>query len=85
MHENPTESLISSLLPAVDEQLASPDTPYVHTTYQRLLASGESPDSARQLIAFCLADEANRMLIDHRPFDPSRYQTLLALLPNLPD
>lgn len=79
-----TESLITGLLPAVEEQLDSPATPYVGKTLARLLALGEDPTEARRLIAFCLADEANRMMIDRRAFDSKRYQTLLNALPDLP-
>jgi hypothetical protein len=82
--DDATENLIAGLLPAVDQQLESPATPYVAKTLARLLAAGEDPAEARRLIAFCLADEANRMMIDRRPFDPNRYQTLLNALPDLP-
>jgi hypothetical protein len=82
--DDATENLITGLLPAVEEQLTSPATPYVAKTLARLLALGEDPPEARRLIAFCLADEANRMMIDRRPFDPKRYQALLAALPELP-
>jgi hypothetical protein len=82
--DDATENLIIGLLPAVDQQITSPATPYVGTTLARLLALGEDPAEARRLIAFCLADEANRMMIDRRAFDPKRYQTLLNSLPELP-
>jgi len=82
--DDATENLINGLRPAVEEQINSPDTPYVGTTLARLLGTGEDPAEARLLIAFCLADEANRMMIDRRAFDPKRYQTLLNALPELP-
>ena len=76
------ESLIESLLPAVDQQMESPQTPYVKTTFIRLVEKeGLSPDEARELIALCLADESNRMYIDKRDFNVSRYQELLDSLP----
>jgi len=80
------ESLIRSLLPAVEQQLQSPQTPYVKATFTRLVEKEEiSPDQAMELIALCLADESNRMYIDKRDFDVARYQQLLESLPADPD
>jgi hypothetical protein len=76
------ENLIESLLPAVEQQLESPDTPYVKKTFTRLVEKEAlSPEEAKELIALCLADESNRMFIDKRDFDVARYQQLLAGLP----
>jgi len=76
------ESLIESLLPAVDQQLDSEQTPYVKATFTRLVEKEQiSPDEARELIAVCLADESNRMYIYKRDFDVARYQELLEGLP----
>ena len=76
------ESLIESLLPAVDQQLDSEQTPYVKATFTRLVEKEQiSPDEAKELIAVCLADESNRMYIDKRDFDVTRYQQLLEGLP----
>ena len=80
------ESLIQSLLPAVEQQLVSPQTPYVKATFTRLVEIEQiSPDQAMELIALCLADESNRMYIDKRDFDVARYQQLLESLPADPD
>ncbi|MGB2402195.1 MAG: hypothetical protein ACPIA7_02170 [Akkermansiaceae bacterium] len=77
------ESLIESLLPAVEQQLESEQTPYVKATFDRLVEQEElSPDQAKELIAICLADESNRMYIDKRDFDIIRYQQLLENLPS---
>ncbi|MDG1358440.1 MAG: hypothetical protein P8P36_09630 [Akkermansiaceae bacterium] len=76
------ESLIESLLPAVDQQLESAQTTYVKSTFDRLVEQEQlSPDQAKELIAICLADESNRMYIDKRDFDIQRYQQLLEELP----
>ena len=76
------ESLIESLLPAVNQQLESPQTPYVKTTFTRLVEQEQlTPDAAKEMIALCLADESNRMYIDKRDFDVARYQQLLNALP----
>ena len=79
------ENLVESLLPAVDQQLGSPQTPYVKKTFIRLVEKEEvSPDEAKELIALCLADETNRMYIDKCDFDVQRYQQLLEGLPGEP-
>jgi len=77
------ESLIESLLPAVEQQLESDQTPYVKATFNRLVEQEKiSPDETKELIAICLADESNRMYIDKRDFDIQRYQQLLENLPS---
>jgi len=76
------ESLIESLLPAVEQQLESSATPYVKATFIRLTEKELlSPNDAKEMIALCLADESNRMFIDKRDFDEKRYQELLNSLP----
>lgn len=79
------ENLVENLLPAVEQQLESSDTPYVKAAYDRLLNSGESEGETKMMIALCLADESNRMFIDKRNFDAKRYQELLANLPEIPE
>ena len=77
---------ILALLPAVDEQSASPATPFVAPTLKRLTEDDQiAPDEARYMIAFCLADEIERLERTETPFDLARYETLLALLPTLPE
>ena len=76
------EDLIESLLPAVEQQLESSETPYVKQTFTRLVEEDSfSPDEAKEMIALCLAEETNRMFIDKREFDVQRYQELLDGLP----
>ncbi|MCH2065336.1 MAG: hypothetical protein MK194_16615 [Roseibacillus sp.] len=76
---------IEQLVPAVEQQLASPETPYVQETYQRLLQDPEIDEQeAKLMIALCLADESERMLDEESEFDTERYQTLLSFLPKLP-
>lgn len=79
--------LISSLVPAVQEQLKSKDTPYVKTAFDRIavLEEVDGEEEALKMIALCLADESNRMFIDKRDFDVDRYKELLEALPNLPE
>ncbi len=79
------ESLVSNLVPAVEQQMESDQTPFVKKTYDRLVESGEEEGEAKLLIALCLADESNRMFIDKRDFDLKRYQELLERLPEVPE
>jgi transcriptional regulator CtsR len=76
---------IEQLIPAVDQQISSPETPYVEQTYRRLI---EEPDidehEAKLMIALCLADESEAMIENERDFDIIRYRELLTLLPILP-
>lgn len=77
--------LISALIPAVEQQLDSPETPFVRITLDRLTQDDTTTrEEAMQMIALCLADESNRMFIDKRNFDIDRYQSLLNTLPELP-
>jgi len=76
------QSLVESLLPAVEQQLESSQTPYVKKTFIRLVEKESlAPDEAKEMIALCLADESNRMFIDKRDFDTAKYQELLDNLP----
>lgn len=78
--------LIQSLIPAIIQQLESPDTPFVKATYNRIIKLDDvDQDEAHKMLALCLADESNRMFIDKRDFDIKRYQQLLDTLPELPE
>jgi len=79
------ENFVENLVPAVQQQLESVDTPYVKAAYDRLVKEGEEADEAKMLIALCLADESNRMFIDKRGFDEPRYKELLNALPEVPE
>lgn len=77
--------LVSSLTPAVEQQMDSEQTPFVRETYARLVENEFSDEEAKKAIALCLADESNRMYIDKRDFDLQRYEELLDALPELPE
>lgn len=80
------DETIAHLLPAIGEQLDSPDTPYVRVTFERLLREPDiEEEEARAMLAFCLADELEAMDSDDRPFDAERYEMLLSLLPAMPE
>ena len=80
------DEAVEKLLPAIEEQLSSKETPYVRKAYERIL---EEPaieeDEAKAMLAFCLADEIEAMMTNERPFDSDRYQMLLSLLPVMPE
>lgn len=77
---------IVALLGAIDEQINSSETPYVKETFQELIRQDDiNEEEARYMIAFCLADEIEKLEQENRTFDSNRYQTLLKLLPHLPE
>ncbi len=77
---------ILALLPAITEQLQSPQTPFVKKAYQSLLTEDDiEEEEAKYMLAFCLADEIEKMNTEARDFNLSRYEMLLALLPSLPE
>jgi len=80
------DKAVESLIPAINEQMDSPETLYVRETYERLVSEPDiEDDEARAMLAFCLADEIEAMTAGERPFDTERYQLLLTLLPAMPE
>ena len=80
------EEMIETLIPAVREQLESPDTVYVKNCLERLMGREKlSEREALELMAQALAITVNAMVVAGRPFDSGRYQALLKDLPTLPD
>ncbi|MFP6858728.1 MAG: hypothetical protein VCA73_15720 [Roseibacillus sp.] len=78
--------ILEMLIPAVEQQIASPETPLVRAAFERLLTEADIDEAeAKKMIALCLADETERMMDEERAFDLARYQTLLELLPTLPE
>jgi hypothetical protein len=80
------DEFIHSLVPAVREQAQSADTPFVAQTISRLKETTDiGDDEILYMIAFCLADELERMGEAGGEFDTDRYRMLLEMLPNLPE
>jgi hypothetical protein len=80
------DEAVEKLLPAVEEQLNSPETPYVREAFDRILTEPDiEEEEAKAMLAFCLADEIEAMKADDRDFDGNRYQMLLELLPVMPE
>ena len=71
------DRFFEEILAAVDQQLVSPQTPYVAKTLDRLLKAGMEADEAREAIACCLLDETERVLRSKKPFDEAAYRRSL--------
>lgn len=76
-----TDELIADLLTAVEQQLTSPETPYVAETFARLRGLGLTDAAAKKQIAFALAEQMDLIIETKKPFDQSSYRALLNELP----
>ena len=80
------EEMIETLVPAVREQLESPDTAYVKNCLERLTGREKlGEQEALELMAQALAITINAMVVGDRSFDSEKYKALLKDLPALPD
>ena len=80
------DEAVKKLLPAIEEQLNSPETPYAREAVDRILTEPDiEEEEAKAMLAFCLADEIEAMMAGEREFDGKRYQMLLELLPVMPE
>ena len=80
------EEMIETLVPAVREQLESPDTAYVKNCLERLTGREKlGEQEALELMAQALAITINAMVVGGRSFDSGKYEALLKDLPALPD
>jgi len=79
------DELSDKLLPAVEEQISSSETPFVKEHYNRLINDGEEELESKKMIALCLADEVESMQIENRSFNLARYEQMLQFLPVLPE
>jgi hypothetical protein len=75
------DDLFPDLLAAVDQQLASRQTPYVAKTLTRLIQLGIGESEAKSQIALTLGEEMDKLLRTRRPFDEKSYRIALAALP----
>lgn len=75
------EDLLPDLLAAVDQQITSPQTPYVGKTLARLVKQGVDEQEARTQIAICLGEEMDLMMKKKRSFDENSYKAALDELP----
>lgn len=75
------DDLLPDLLAAVEQQLTSPQTPYVAKTLARLLKLGLVESEAKTQIALCLGEEMDQVLRKRRGFDEKAYRSALESLP----
>ncbi len=75
------DDLLPDLLAAVEQQLVSPQTPYVAKTLARLTQLGLEETDAKTQIALCLGEEMDNLLKSRKPFDEKAYRANLEALP----
>ncbi len=75
------DDLLPDLLAAVEQQLTSPQTPYVAKNLTRLLKLGIEEADAKTQIALCLGEEMDKILRTRKPFDEKAYRANLEGLP----
>jgi hypothetical protein len=79
------DDLLPDLISAVEQQLTSPQTPYVAKTFTRLTKLGLDEVEAKTQIAICLGEEMDNILKSRKPFNEKSYRTSLESLPMEPD
>ena len=75
------DDLLPDLIAAVEQQLTSPQTPYVAKAFARLLKLGLDESEAKSQIALCLGEEMDKILRTRKPFDEKAYRASLDTLP----
>ena len=78
------DDLLPDLIAAVEQQLVSPQTPYVAKALARLIQLGLAETEAKSQIALCLGEEMDQVLRKRRGFDEKAYRASLEALP-MPD
>lgn len=73
----------AAILRALEDQLASPETPEVHRELDRLVASGLKQTEAKRLMAQVLAFYIVRLMRSKKPFDYTAYLAELSRLPDI--
>ena len=76
------DDLLPDLLAAIEQQLTSPQTPYVAKTLARLLKLGLDETEAKTQIALCLGEEMDNLLRTRKGFDEKAYRASLDALPD---
>jgi hypothetical protein len=75
------DDLFPDLITAVEQQMASTQTPYVAKAHARLTGLGLESDEAKSQIAVCLGEEMEKILKLHKPFEEVSYRAALDALP----
>lgn len=71
------DAFFQDLRDAVEQQLTSPQTPYVAKALERLTAKGMSEEDAKDRIAACLGEETDAMYRRKSAFDEKSYKKRL--------
>ena len=79
------DDLLPDLIAAVEQQLVSPQTPYVAKTLARLVKLGLDEAEAKSQIALTLGEEMDKLLRTRKPFDEKSYKAGLTALPMEPE
>lgn len=79
------DDLLPDLIAAVEQQLVSPQTPYVAKTLARLVKLGLDEAEAKSQIALTLGEEMDKLLRTRKPFDEKAYKAGLNALPMEPE
>lgn len=79
------DDLLPDLIAAVEQQLVSPQTPYVAKTLARLVKLGLDEAEAKSQIALTLGEEMDKLLRTRKPFDEKSYKAGLNALPMEPE
>lgn len=79
------KELSTNLIPAVEQQMESEETPFVKEHYTRLVEEGIEETEAKMMIALCLADEVETLQKEGREFNLLRYESMIQFLPILPE
>ncbi|WAC18098.1 DUF1841 family protein [Luteolibacter sp. SL250] len=73
--------LLPDLLIAVEQQLVSPQTPYVRKALDRLVKLEIGEADAKTQIAICLGEQMDEVMRTKKPFDEKAYRAALEELP----
>ena len=79
------DDLLPDLIAAVEQQITSPQTPYVAKTLARLTKLGLDESEAKTQIALCLGEEMDNILRTRKGFDEKAYRAALDALPHPPE
>jgi hypothetical protein len=77
--------LAAAVLEIVDKQLRDATPPETRQTFERLVAAGYMPESARQLLAHVVVSEIFTVMARGEHYDEARFIAALHRLPALPD
>ena len=75
----------TTLIGAIENQIAADDPPAARATLNKLTLVGYPREEILQMMALVLAEEIRNMLAAERPFDRDGYELALRRLPELPD